>query len=241
MCSIKLHDDLFHPLIAWCAGNNAMKRYWSVVGAMIAFFLLLFLLVEWMQIPLLTDPSQSLGRGGFYAAAVGVGLLIADVVLPVPSSLVMIAHGALFGVVTGTLLSLIGSLGAALTGFAIGRRGGGWLEKIVTADDRARVERMLERWGALAIVVTRPVPLLAETAAVMAGASAMSWRQLAAASFAGSLPPSLLYALTGSVAASFQNTTLMFTFIMLVSAAFWMVSRKLDRQQAAKDSQREDI
>lgn len=218
-----------------------MKRYWSVVGAMIAFFLLLFLLVEWMQIPLLTDPSQSLGRGGFYAAAVGVGLLIADVVLPVPSSLVMIAHGALFGVVTGTLLSLIGSLGAALTGFAIGRRGGGWLEKIVTADDRARVERMLERWGALAIVVTRPVPLLAETAAVMAGASAMSWRQLAAASFAGSLPPSLLYALTGSVAASFQNTTLMFTFIMLVSGAFWMVSRKLDRQQAAKDSQQEDI
>ncbi len=212
-----------------------MKRYWAVVWAMIAFFLLLFLLVEWMQIPLLTDPSEWLGRGGVVAALVGVGLLIADVVLPVPSSLVMIAHGAMFGIVIGTLLSLIGSVGAALTGFAIGRRGGKWLEKIVTADERVRVERMLKRWGTLAIVVTRPVPLLAETAAVMAGASAMTWRQLVTATLVGSLPPSLLYALTGSVAASFQNTTLMFCLIMLVSAAFWMISRKLDRLQAVKN------
>ncbi len=209
-----------------------MKRYWTVVGAMIAFFLLLFLLVEWLQIPLLTDPSKWLGRGGLLAALLGVGLLIADVLLPVPSSLVMIAHGALFGVALGTLLSLIGSVGAALTGFALGRRGGKWLEKAVTADERERIERMLERWGALAIIVTRPVPLLAEATAIMAGASAMSWQRLAAASFAGSLPPSLLYALTGSVAASFQNTTLMFCFIMLVSGAFWIISRRLDRQPA---------
>ncbi len=36
---------------------------------------------------------------GVVAALVGVGLLVADVVLPVPSSVVMLAHGALFGVV----------------------------------------------------------------------------------------------------------------------------------------------
>lgn len=199
---------------------------------MIAFFLLLFVLAEWLRIPLLTDPSQWMGRGGLVAALLGVGLLIADVLLPVPSSLVMIAHGALFGVAVGTLLSLIGSVGAALTGFALGRRGGKWLEKGITPEERERVERMLERWGALAIVLTRPVPLLAETTAIMAGASAMSWQRLLAASFAGSLPPSLLYALTGSVAASFQNATLMFCFIMLVSAIFWMISRKLDQPLA---------
>ena len=213
-----------------------MKRYWAVVGTMIVFFLLLFLLAEWLQIPLLTDPSPWLGRGGIMAALLGVGLLIADVLLPVPSSLVMIAHGALFGVVMGTLLSLVGSVGAALTGFALGRRGGKLLERIVTAEERDRVEQMLERWGALAIVVTRPVPLLAEATAVMAGASAMSWQRVAIASLAGSLPPSLLYALTGSVAASFQSITLMFCFIMLISAAFWFISRKLAQPQTAKDS-----
>ena len=38
-------------------------------------------------------------------ALLGTGLLVADVVLPRPSSVVMVAHGALFSVVGGTLLS----------------------------------------------------------------------------------------------------------------------------------------
>ncbi|HMV82932.1 MAG TPA: VTT domain-containing protein [Blastocatellia bacterium] len=204
-----------------------MKRYWTLVGAMLTFFLLLFLLVEWLQVPLLADPSRWLERGGVWTALLGVGLLIADVVLPVPSSLVMIAHGTLFGVAWGTLLSLIGSVGAALTGFALGRRGGKWLERIVPAEDRARIEQMLERWGALAIVVTRPVPLLAETTAVMAGASTMTWRRAALAALAGSLPAALLYALTGAVAAGFQNGALMFGLVILVSGVFWWFSRWL--------------
>lgn len=204
-----------------------MKRYWTLVGVMTTFFLLLFLLVEWLQVPLLTDPSGSLERGGVWGALLGVGLLIADVVLPVPSSLVMIAHGALFGVAWGTLLSLIGSVGAALSGFALGRRGGKWLARVVPEEDRARIEQMLERWGALAIVVTRPVPLLAETTAVMAGASAMTWRRAALAALAGSLPAALLYALTGAVAASFQNGALMFGLVILVSGVFWWFSRWL--------------
>lgn len=209
-----------------------MKRYWLVVGVMLAIFLLLFALAEWLRIPLLTDPSAWLNRGGIVAALVGVGLLIVDVALPVPSSLVMIAHGALFGVTFGTLLSLIGSVGAALVGFAIGRRGSVWLDRIVSTEERLRVEQMLQRWGALAIVITRPVPLLAETTAILAGASAMSWQRAMIASFAGSFPAALLYALTGAVAASFQNGALMFCLVLLVSGAFWLISRRLDSNSA---------
>ena len=202
-----------------------MKRYWLIVSAMLALFLMLFLLVETLHIPILTDPSRWLERGGLWAALLGVALLIADIVLPVPSSLVMIAHGAIFGVMIGTLLSLIGSVGAAIAGFAIGRRGGSLLERLVPAEERARVDRLLIRWGALAIVVSRPVPLLAETVAIMAGASPMSWRGAILASIAGSFPPALLYALTGSVAASFESGALMFGFVVLVSGSFWLISR----------------
>ena len=210
-----------------------MRRYWSIVGAMLALFLLLFLLVEAFHIPVLTDPSRWLQRGSVFAALLGVALLIADIVLPVPSSLVMIAHGALFGVTIGTLLSLIGSVGAAIAGFAIGRRGGSLLDRLVPPEERARVDRLLVRWGAMAIVVSRPVPLLAETVAIMAGASPMSWRRAILASIAGSFPPALLYALTGSVAASFQSGALMFGFVLLISGSFWLISRwvepKLER------------
>src|SRR5437763_10869108 len=144
-----------------------MKRYFLIVAGMMAFFLILFFVVEFLGIPLLTDPTPWMQHGGVLAASLGVGLLIADVLLPVPSSLVMVAHGALFGVVIGTLLSLLGSVGAALFGFAIGRRGGRLLTRVVSPEERARADYLLGRWGSLAIVVTRPIPVLAETVAIM--------------------------------------------------------------------------
>jgi uncharacterized membrane protein YdjX (TVP38/TMEM64 family) len=204
-----------------------MKRYLLMMSGLLAFFMCLFFLVEALGVPLLVDPTPWLNHGGVWAAALGVGLLVADVVLPVPSSLVMVAHGALFGVTGGTLLSLAGSTGAAMFGFWIGRRGGSLLERLVTTEERARADLLLERWGALAIIVTRPVPLLAETVAIMAGASRLGWGRALLAALAGSLPPALLYALTGAAVANFQSTSLMFAFVLLITGIFWAVGRRV--------------
>ncbi len=206
-----------------------MKRYLLIVVALIAVFMILFFIVEALGVSFLTDPTPWMKHGGVLAAALGVGLLIADVFLPVPSSLVMVAHGSLFGVVVGTLLSLVGSVGAALLGFAVGRRGGKLLERVVTPAEQARANNMLERWGVLAIIVTRPIPMLAETVAIMSGASSLSWGNVALASFVGSLPPALLYALTGAAVANFQTTSLMFGVVLLVAGLFWFTGRLLER------------
>lgn len=206
-----------------------MKRYLLLTAGLITFFLILFFIVEALRVPLLSDPTPWMKNGGVLAACLGVSLLIADVVLPVPSSLVMVAHGALFGAVVGTFLSLLGSVGAAVFGFAIGRRGGKLLHRVVTPAEQARANQLLARWGALAIIVTRPIPVLAETVAIMSGSSSMGWGTVILASLVGSVPPALLYALTGAVAASFQNTSLMFGVVLLVAALFWLVGRLLER------------
>jgi uncharacterized membrane protein YdjX (TVP38/TMEM64 family) len=198
-----------------------------VMGGMLALFLVLFFLVEALGIPLLVDPTPWLKHDGLWAAALGVGLLIADVLLPVPSSLVMVTNGALFGVLIGTMLSLLGSTGAAMFGFWIGRRGGRLLERLVTVEERERANLLLEHWGMLAIIVTRPIPLLAETVAIMAGASPLGWGRTALAALAGSLPPALLYALTGASAGRFENTALMFLFVLFITGLFWVVGRKI--------------
>lgn len=211
-----------------------MKRYWAVVGVILASLLILFFLVEKADVPLLTDPSRWLDRGGVLAALVGIGLLVADVALPVPSSTVMIAHGALFGVAWGTLLSLVGSTGAVLVGFALGRRGGPLLARLVRPEGYARANRMLGRWGALAIVVTRPVPLLAETVAIMAGASPLGWGRAASAALVGSLPPALLYALTGAVTAHFASGALAFGLVLLVAGLFWLAGHLVEAYLARK-------
>ena len=217
-----------------------MKRYLLTVVALIVCFTILFLIVEALGVPLLSDPTPWMKHGGAVAASIGVGLLIADVVLPVPSSIVMVAHGALFGVLWGTMLSLVGSVGAAVFAFAIGRRGGALLERVVTPVERVRASSILARWGTLAIIVTRPVPLLAETVAIMAGASSMTWRAIVVASIAGSLPPALLYALTGAAVANLQNTALMFGIVLLVAGVFWLVGIVFSHKEAQKAQMRKE-
>jgi uncharacterized membrane protein YdjX (TVP38/TMEM64 family) len=200
-----------------------MKRYTVMVSAILAYFLISFLVVEVIDVPLLKDPSPWFGRGSTLTALLGSGLLVADVILPVPSSAVMVAYSALFGAIGGTLLSVGGSMGAALVGFSIGRRGGPLLARLVSPKERARADYILSRWGTLAIVVTRPVPLLAETVAIMAGTSPLGWRQASLAALLGSIPPALLYALSGATAAALSSGVLVFGLVLLVAGIFWLV------------------
>lgn len=212
-----------------------MRRYWTIALSVLAFLLILFLVAEALGLPLLTDPSPWLERGGMTGAFIGVVLLTVDVALPIPSSLVMVAHGALYGVAIGTLLSIVGSTGAAMIGFALGRKGGPLLNRFVPAEERIRADRSLHRWGVLAIIVTRPVPLLAETTVIMAGTSSLEWRSVALAVLIGSLPSALLYALTGAVATAFQNGALVFGLVLLVAGSFWLVGRWLEPRLARSE------
>ncbi len=209
-----------------------MGRYWLFAGLVLALLLGLFAVVEALHVPLLTDPSPWLESGGPIAAVLGVGLLVGDVVLPVPSSLVMVANGAVFGFALGAALSLVGSVGATLVGFAIGRRGGPWAARLVPDAQRERAGQLVERWGALAIVVTRPLPLLADTAAILAGASPLGWGRAALASVLGSLPGALLYALAGATAASTGSLLLAFALAILFAGLLWLLGRWGERISA---------
>lgn len=211
-----------------------MRRYWAIAGLVLGAMLLAFAGVEALGVPLLRDPSAWLGRGGAPAAAIGLGLLVGDVLIPVPSSIVMTAHGALFGILPGAALSLTGSTGATLLGFAIGRAGGPLLARLVGPAEQARANHLLERWGAVAILASRPVPLLAETVAILAGASPLGWGRAAVAAMAGSLPPALVYALAGSVAADLGSALLVLAGVLLLTGAAWLLGRRWSGERGAR-------
>ena len=183
-----------------------MRGYGLVLAVLVGGALLLFGLAEWAALPLLTDPQLAMRSAGVATALLGLGLLIADVFLPVPSSVVMVAHGALFGLVPGAALSLLGGVSAALVGFALGRRGRGVVERVTTPAQRAKADRLLTRWGPWAVVSTRAVPVLAETVAVLAGTSPMRWSVLICAGGAGTAVPALLYAAVGAGADTASST-----------------------------------
>ena len=196
-----------------------------LLGGFVLLFTVLLGVAAALGLPI-DDAQPWMGRGGAAAGAVGVGLLIVDVALPVPSSGVMLLHGALFGLWIGAALSMIGSIGAAVVGFWVGRAGNGWIRRLVTPEEHDRAGRMLQRWGALAIVASRPVPMLAETMMILAGASPMPWGRAMLAAIAGSIPAALAYAAAGAAAASLPAATAVFGGVVLVGAVFWLIGRR---------------
>jgi uncharacterized membrane protein YdjX (TVP38/TMEM64 family) len=205
---------------------------WLLGAVLLSVFLLLFLLVEALQVPILVDPIPTLAAMGPLAAIGEVGLLVADVVLPVPSSVVMIAHGALFEIVLGSLLSLLGGLGATLLAFSLGRRSRALLQPVIAPEHERHANALLTRYGPLAIVVTRPVPMVAETVAILAGRSTLSWHKAALAGAVGGLAPAILYGVAGAVAATAVNGVLVFGVMLLVSVMFWLLGRQVESRSA---------
>ena len=204
-----------------------MTRFWLLIAIMLLLFTGIFLVAEQLNLPLLEDPYGTIGASGSGAAVVGVGLLIADVVLPVPSSLIMIANGALFGVPLGAVLSVVGSVGATVAGYLLGRSGSSLTARIVRPEEQERANRLLEKYGMLAIILTRPIPLLAETTAIVAGMSEMKLRSVALAALAGALPSALIYAITGATAAKLNSAGLAFGLVLLITGLFWLASRQM--------------
>jgi uncharacterized membrane protein YdjX (TVP38/TMEM64 family) len=199
-----------------------MRRYWTLVGLIALAVLGLFFVAQALEVPFVRDPTEWMGAGGVVTAALGVGVLAADVLLPVPSAGVMLLHGAFFGIMIGTALSLAGSIGAAVVGFRLGRAGERWVSRLVSPAERTRADRMLARWGLLAIVISRPIPILAETVVILAGASPLRWEHVVLAASAGSLPPAFLYAVAGATTGSWASATMVFAGVLLMSAAMWL-------------------
>lgn len=199
-------------------------RWWLFAASVAMLLLLMFFAAS--ATGLAIDASHLPREAGIAAAVTGVVLLIVDAALPVPSSLVMIAHGQLFGVLTGTLLSLIGSVGSAMAAFAIGRAGTNGVRRIVLPEEHERASALLARWGVAAVVVTRPVPILAETVAFLAGSSRLTWSQTALGAAVGSLLPAVVYAWAGAHARN-ANYVAIFGGVLLVTAILcWIGARQ---------------
>ncbi len=204
-----------------------MTRWLLLVSGVLALFLAVFLVAEAFSLLPLDDPASWLSSGGVLAGVAGVGLLVSDVVLPVPSSLVMVVHGALFGVAIGTALSLLGGVGSALAGYSLGRVGGPPLLRSVCSEaERDRADLLVRRWGLLAVTATRPVPLLAETVAVVVGASRLGLVRTTVAAVAGSLPAALLYAVAGSLDIGAPSGLAVFAIVIAIAAGLWMLGRR---------------
>jgi uncharacterized membrane protein YdjX (TVP38/TMEM64 family) len=103
-----------------------------------------------------------------------VGLLTVDIVAPIPSSLVAALAGTVFGPLLGSVIVFVGLSLGCVVGYAIGRLARTRLDATGTRR-RAYVAATAihSRGSAVAVIVARPVPLLAEATVVVAGLAGM--------------------------------------------------------------------
>ena len=131
---------------------------------------------------------------------------------------------------TGALLSLAGSVGSALAAFAIGRAGTRGIRRLLLPEEHERASALLARWGVAAVAVTRPVPILAETVAILAGSSRLPWGQTTLAAAAGSVLPAIVYAWAGAHART-ANYVAVFGGVLLVTAILVWIGARQTRAQ----------
>ena len=204
-----------------------MKRTLLLIGAVAGFVIGSKLLVE-NVVGIQLEPllESWLAHAGAGSAVVVIALLASDILLPIPSSLVMILSGAAFGVLWGSLIALVGSIGGEWLGFEMVRRYGRRASARIVGDDEiARLERLFARHGAVAIVVTRALPVVMETMSVVAGLSRMTRRTFLVASLLGTAPIVIVYAYAGAV--SRQTGSLVPAVVILIAVAGlgWVIYR----------------
>jgi len=157
-------------------------------------------------------------------AIVGVLLLGVDVLLPVPSSVVMITHGVLFGAVAGGLLSVVGGLISAAVGYAIGVRSKRLAQKFTGGADEARAKAFLEKYGYTAVVASRPIPVLAEAVAIISGTLNLHFGKVMLNALLGLVPVSFVYSFTGAYSTSFDSAFWAFALNLGMAGLLWWVA-----------------
>jgi 3-dehydroquinate synthase len=181
--------------------NTAAR--WSVfVLLLLGFILVPFVLLEgrineWVQATL-----QSKASVAWITLAV-IGFLLADIVLPVPSSFVLSTTGYLLGLGVGAAVCFVGLTCASLAGYALGRYAGGPLtQRIVGRAQLERFTHLSQRHGDLLLVACRAMPVLAEATTILAGITRLPLVRFVTVVSIGNLVVALVYAWIGAVSAS---------------------------------------
>ena len=156
-------------------------------------------------------------------ALLEVGVLAADLLLPVPSSVVATYGGARLGVVLGTLCAWTGMTIGALAGWWLGRSAGGRALDRLGAEDRSAIARGQERLGPMLVVLTRPLPLLAEAAALAAGGTGMPLRTFLPAVAVGNAVIAAAWSGLGALGREELSLTMLVALVVPVAAVWGIV------------------
>ncbi len=184
------------------------KKNWFIIAFLAIIVVSLYLLYLWIRQPsLLAEitirwfviPVISLGIWGLFLYL--VVMAIQGLLIPIPSEIVLLASGLIWGMIGGSLIGVIGSMGAGMLCYHVTLRGGRPIaEKLVGEKILKPIDNLISKYGTWFIFIARAVPMMAfDPISYVAGLLKINVKKYAIATFVGSIPRAIFYAVLGSL------------------------------------------
>jgi uncharacterized membrane protein YdjX (TVP38/TMEM64 family) len=166
-----------------------------------------------------------------WAGPLGAVFLMSDLFLPIPTTVVIGALGAVLGVAPGFFWGWLGLCLAGFLGYGLARLGGKrWADRLSSPAEQEAYRKAFDTWGGLAVVVTRMLPILPEVFSVLAGLYGMRPGRFALAVTLGSIPPALAYAWIGAQARAHPGAAVW--GLVALTALVWILFLALARRKS---------
>jgi uncharacterized membrane protein YdjX (TVP38/TMEM64 family) len=199
-------------------------RWALLIGLMFALIIIPFLIFE-KQFEALGTWLAEGHASGWASASIIAALLALDVFLPVPSSIVSTGAGVLLGFWRGAAVIWIGMTIGCAIGYAFGAKAAGAARRMVGEDGLARASTVMDRHGSWALVVCRPIPVLAESSVVFAGLVHSPVQSFVWMTTLSNLGIALAYAAVGAYSMEVQSFLLTFVAALALPGAAMLAGK----------------
>jgi uncharacterized membrane protein YdjX (TVP38/TMEM64 family) len=206
-------------------------RWALLIGLMFALIIIPFLIFE-KQFEALGTWLAEGHASGWASASIIAALLALDVFLPVPSSIVSTGAGVLLGFWRGAAVIWIGMTVGCAIGYAFGAKAAGAARRMVGEDGLARASTVMDRHGSWALVVCRPIPVLAESSVVFAGLVHSPVQSFVWMTTLSNLGIALAYAAVGAYSMEVQSFLLTFVAalalpgVAMLAGKLWLTRQR---------------
>jgi uncharacterized membrane protein YdjX (TVP38/TMEM64 family) len=173
-----------------------------------------------------------------YAWLVGIGLIVGDLLLPVPAAPIMASMGAIYGTILGGSISALGLMLAGLCAYGASRLLGLKAARLLASEDELDdLRAFFDTWGAAGIIASRALPVVPEVMTVLAGLSRMHFGGFVLALSLGSIPVGITIAWLGRMAGIRSSVLFLLTLIPACGWCIYMiVSRRRRRRPVRRES-----
>lgn len=131
-------------------------------------------------------------------------MILQSLIAPIPSELILLSAGMIFGLWPGVAIGVVGSIISGLVTYYLAIKGGRPIlettgERLQFADKIILVmDKWIESWGLWAIIAGRAVPVIMfDPISYAAGLSNIKWKPYALATFVGSIPRAIFFSFLG--------------------------------------------